>query len=189
MAGLAARTAGRQDRSTFQNEEEPVFRKVDDFVRDWQYELDGTLKVFRSLTDESLGQKVTPDGRSIGRLAWHLAQSLPEMMNRTGLAVTGPGEDEPVPASAAAIADAYEASASSLLEQIRTQWQDDTLLELREMYGEQWANGFTLSALVKHQTHHRGQMTVLMRQAGLKVPGVYGPAREEWAQWDMPAPE
>ena len=37
-----------------------------------------------------------------------------------------------------------------------------------------------LSSLIRHQAHHRGQMTVLMRQAGLPVPGVYGPAREEW---------
>lgn len=166
-----------------------MYRKIDDFVRDWQGELDATLRIFRGLTDESLGQRVTPEGRSIGRLAWHITQSLPEMANRTGLTVTGPGEDEPIPGSAATIADTYEASARSLLEQIRTQWQDDTLLELREMYGDQWSNGFTLNALVKHQTHHRGQITVLMRQAGLKVPGTYGPAREEWAQWGAPAPE
>jgi len=25
-----------------------------------------------------------------------------------------------------------------------------------------------------------------MRQAGLKVPGIYGPAREEWAQYGLP---
>jgi uncharacterized damage-inducible protein DinB len=29
-------------------------------------------------------------------------------------------------------------------------------------------------------------MTVLMRQAGIKVPGVYGPAKEEWAAYGMP---
>lgn len=166
-----------------------MFRKVQDFVMEWQFEMEGTLKVFHALTDESLGQRVTPEGRSIGRLAWHLTQTLPEMMNRTGLVVHGPGEDVPIPASAAAIADAYQAAAASLLEQIRTQWQDDTLLEERDMYGEKWPNGLTLTALVKHQAHHRGQMTVLMRQAGLKVPGLYGPAREEWAQWNMPAPE
>jgi len=43
-----------------------------------------------------------------------------------------------------------------------------------------------LVSLITHQAHHRGQMTVLMRQAGLKVPGVYGPAREEWAAMGMP---
>ncbi len=31
-------------------------------------------------------------------------------------------------------------------------------------------------------------MTVLMRQAGLKVPGTYGPAKEEWGAIGMEAP-
>jgi len=32
-------------------------------------------------------------------------------------------------------------------------------------------------------------MTVLMRQAGLRVPGVYGPAHEDWAGMGMEPPE
>jgi hypothetical protein len=32
-------------------------------------------------------------------------------------------------------------------------------------------------------------MTVLMRQAGLKVPGIYGPAKEEWSIYGAPVPE
>jgi uncharacterized damage-inducible protein DinB len=35
--------------------------------------------------------------------------------------------------------------------------------------------------LVRHLIHHRGQLIVLMREAGLIVPGVYGPSREETA--------
>ena len=46
----------------------------------------------------------------------------------------------------------------------------------------------SLQVLVVHQAHHRGQMTVLMRQAGLTVPGVYGPAREEWTTYGMQPP-
>ena len=55
------------------------------------------------------------------------------------------------------------------------------------MYGQQWKNGTTLRALISHQAHHRGQLTVLMRQAGLRVPGIYGPAREDWASMGMKA--
>lgn len=47
------------------------------------------------------------------------------------------------------------------------------------MYGEIWKINKVLSVVVKHQTHHRGQLTVIMRLAGLKVTGVYGPAKEE----------
>ena len=38
-----------------------------------------------------------------------------------------------------------------------------------------------LNVLIRHQIHHRGQMTILMRQAGVVVPSVYGPSREETA--------
>jgi uncharacterized damage-inducible protein DinB len=62
------------------------------------------------------------------------------------------------------------------------------LLETIAMYGEAWTRGRTLAALVAHQTHHRAQMTVLMRQAGLEVPGVYGPARQEWTAYGMQPP-
>ena len=56
------------------------------------------------------------------------------------------------------------------------------------MYGEKWPRGLSLQVLVVHQAHHRGQMTVLMRQAGLEVPGVYGPSREEWTAYGMQPP-
>jgi uncharacterized damage-inducible protein DinB len=67
-------------------------------------------------------------------------------------------------------------------------WSDATLEVEDDMYGERWPRGATLQSLVVHQAHHRGQMTVLMRQAGLRVPGVYGPAREEWTAYGMPPP-
>lgn len=47
---------------------------------------------------------------------------------------------------------------------------------------------FPLRCLVFHQIHHRGELIVLMRQAGLRVPGLYGPAKEDWATYGIPAP-
>lgn len=166
-----------------------MFRKVSDFDTDWGTEYEGTLKIFRNLTDASLQQRVTPEGRSLGRLAWHITLSIPEMMNRTGLTIDSPPLDAPVPASAAEIVAAYDRLGHAVREQVRERWNDDTLLETKDMYGMQWPNGATLDVLIRHQAHHRAQMTVLMRQAGLKVPGVYGPAREEWGAYGMPAEE
>ncbi len=42
--------------------------------------------------------------------------------------------------------------------------------------------------LIRHHIHHRGQMTELMRQARLKVPGMYGPSKEEVEAFGRPAP-
>jgi uncharacterized damage-inducible protein DinB len=166
-----------------------MFRTIADFEKTWGRESEDTLKVLRALDDRSLGQAVGPGYRTLGRLAWHVTGTIAEMMSRTGLAVEGPADEAPVPTRAADLVSAYESSSRSLLAEIGARWDDAALLAEDEMYGNKWARGFTLLALVMHQAHHRGQMTVLMRQAGLKVPGVYGPALEEWSAFGAPAPE
>jgi len=164
-----------------------MFRRVADFQKAWEQEEASTLKVLETLTDASLGQAVTRHDRTLGRLAWHLATTPAEMMERTGLAIGGPPHDSPPPSSAATIVEAYAAAAKAVASGV-SGWSDATLDVEDEMYGEKWPRGMTLQALVVHQAHHRGQMTVLMRQAGLKVPGVYGPAREEWTAYGMQPP-
>lgn len=165
-----------------------MYRKIDDFVRNWEYESDHTSKVLDALTEDSLRQVVADGHRTLGRLAWHITQTIPEMMNRTGLSVTGVDPHAPVPASLAEIRKAYKDASASLLKEIKANWTDATLEVEDNLYGETWKRGLTVSALVMHQIHHRGQMTVLMRQAGLKVPGLYGPALEDWATYGQPVP-
>jgi len=162
---------------------------ISDFEHLWSSELEGTQKILKHLTDRALSQQVNPQGRTLARLAWHITTSIPEMMSRTGLQLAGPGKDDPIPPSARGIAQAYSEAAISLLEQVKARWTDATLREKDDMYGEQWARGFTLTSLILHQVHHRAQMTVLMRQAGLEIPGLYGPARHEWAAYGMTPPE
>jgi uncharacterized damage-inducible protein DinB len=165
-----------------------VFTRLRHFEACWKNESASTSKLLRGLTDRSLQQAVTPMDRTLGRIAWHLTLTVPEMIRRTGLAVAGPPEDAPVPSAAKVIGDTYDVVSSSLLEEIRSHWTDDVLETEDEMYGNRWKKGLTLLVLVQHQTHHRGQMTVLMRQADLVVPGLYGPAREEWSAYGMAAP-
>ena len=164
-----------------------MFRKVEDFQKAWRYEAEMTGKVLGTLTDASLGQKVTPDGRTLGFLGWHLTLTLGEMLGHVGLKIDAPEQDAECPSSAAEIAAAYEKAAKSVADEINANWNDETLLQEDNMYGETWSRGLTLFYFIAHQAHHRGQMTVLMRQAGLPVPGVYGPSKEEWAAFGAPA--
>jgi uncharacterized damage-inducible protein DinB len=165
-----------------------MYRRVDDFLRNWEYEAASTSKVIGAITDDALNQAVAKGHRTLGRLAWHLAQSIPEMMNQTSLSVTGVDPRAPVPDNVAAIKKAYDDASAALARELGSRWTDDTLGVEDNVYGENWKRGVTLTALLMHQAHHRGQMTVLMRQAGLKVPGVYGPAMEDWAAYGQPAP-
>jgi len=165
-----------------------MIRTIADFDRLWQTEMEATQKIFKHLTTRSLTQEVHPDVRTLGRLAWHVVTSIPEMGARTGLTFPGPAADAPVPATAKEIFDAYNVLAISLLQQVKTGWKDDTLLVEDEMYGEKWMRGLTLQILVLHQIHHRAQMTVVMRLLGLSIPGIYGPAKEEWASFGATPP-
>jgi len=165
-----------------------MVRKIEDFLRNWEYEAASTGKMIAAMTDKTLGQPVAPGHRTLGRLAWHLAQTIPEMMNKTGLSVTGVDPGAPVPDNVAAIKRAYEDASAALVREVKDKWSDATLEIEDNMYGENWKRGITLTALMMHQAHHRGQMTVLLRQAGVRVPGVYGPALEDWAAYGQPEP-
>jgi len=164
-----------------------MIRTLEDFAATWQMESANTVKLMRSLTDASLAQQVAPGGRTLGFLAWHITCTLAEMGGHAKLTVEGPTKQTQadVPAHAADIVTVYERAAASVLVAVKAAWTDAQLGDLIAMYGEQWPKGVVLSALISHQTHHRGQMTVLMRQAGVPVPGMYGPSREEWAAMGM----
>ncbi len=165
-----------------------MYCTIKDFLDDWKFESDATLKMISILTDASLGQKVSPESRSLGFLAWHIALTLGEMGGKAGLKVDGPEEDAPMPPKASAIVSAYRTGAQSIALEAK-KWTDSMLVETIDMYGEPWTRSAALMSLVKHQIHHRAQMTMLMRQAGLKVPGIYGPSREEWSKFGMQAPQ
>jgi len=166
-----------------------MYRKIEDFIKEWGYESESTLKLFKNITNPPLNKKDNENVRSIAVLAWHITITLSEMLNKAGLPVTGPDEHSKPPATITEIITAYESSSRSVIEQVKKLWNDTALLEEVSMYGDTWKKGTVLSVLIKHQAHHRGQLTILMRQSGLKVPGVYGPSKEEWAQWNIPAAE
>ncbi len=166
-----------------------MYYKIEDFKKDWTYESESTLKIFNNLTDESLNKRFSDNVRSLGRLAWHITETIPEMMNRTDLMIEDFTENSPIPEKAVKISSAYKTVSDKLISELSNKWKDENLSDKIKMYGEEWEKGKILSALLMHQIHHRAQMIILMRLAGLKVNGIYGPAREEWSAMNLPAQE
>ncbi|WP_347551107.1 DinB family protein [Pseudalkalibacillus hwajinpoensis] len=156
-----------------------MFRSLEDFIGTWKQEAAQTGRLLDQLTDESLSQQVVADHFTLGKLGIHLSEALAFMMSSAGLDL------EPLPESdsnsATEIAALYKQTADGFVWRLQEQWNDEKLTETTMFFGSETRYGSILFLLLQHQTHHRGQMTVLMRQAGLTVPGMVGPSREEWA--------
>jgi len=165
-----------------------MFRRINDFLDAYRSLSEGTSRLLDAMDDRALGQPVAEGHRTLGRIAWHLVTTVPEMMARTGLPLSSVDPHAPPPASAAEIASAYRAISRELADALARGWGDGALEKTDDMYGETWPRGKTLAALLSHEMHHRGQMTVLLRQAGARVPGLFGPSKEEWGAYGMQEP-
>lgn len=162
-----------------------MYRKIEDFISDWKSEESFTIKIFSKITEGIKSVKATEHTRSMERLAWHITQTLTEMPFRAGIIDTDFLDNKPIPKSFKEIIDTYKTHSHELIELLQQKWTDADLTDEIEVYGQQWERRKVLSVLVKHQAHHRGQMTILMRLQNIEVPGTYGPSKEEWNRFGM----
>jgi uncharacterized damage-inducible protein DinB len=155
-----------------------MFRSIDDFVTTWRHESVGTAAVLSRLTDASLDHRLHPDQRSLGEVAWHIVVSLPEILGKVGVGLEGPSKADAHPKAASQIHSIYVAVATAVPDAVDRAWSDDLVSRL-EFYGAMVPRGEILAITLRHEIHHRGQLTAQMRPAGLMVPGVYGPSADD----------
>ncbi|PYF74051.1 DinB family protein [Pedobacter nutrimenti] len=166
-----------------------MYRNITDFLNDWKYESENTAKVFSMITHQSRQTVLNENVRSLERLAWHLSQTITDFGYRSGLLTSDPLDKQPIPESMTALTAIYQDYAEQFAKAVHSKWTDSSLTDEVDMYGSPWTKGTLLRILITHQSHHRGQMTIIMRMLGLAVPGVYGPTKEEWAGMGIPAQE
>jgi uncharacterized damage-inducible protein DinB len=160
--------------------------ELETFLRVWDKEADKTLALIRALPEGSYDFRPDPSGRSIGEMAWHLAEG--DAYMSAGIAAgkldmtapKPPGIERP--RTIAALAPGYarvHAEAKARLQQL----EPEALGRKIPFFdGTQWSIGEVLwEALLFHHIHHRGQLSTLCRLAGGCSPGMYGPNREEMA--------
>jgi uncharacterized damage-inducible protein DinB len=156
-----------------------VFTTVEQFILLWEQELTQTARLFERLTNDALSQPVVPGHRTLGDLVWHVITAMKEIVGKTGLEFEGPEKTAAQPIAARDLLDAYVQTARSLARAVSQSWTDAGLAEPHDVYDMTWDKATILLVTLHHQIHHRGQITVLMRQAGLKLPAIYGPSADE----------
>ncbi|AOZ93408.1 DinB family protein [Paenibacillus crassostreae] len=165
-----------------------MYVTISNFINEWNKEAILTQNVLDGLTDDSLKQQVYSEGRTLGRIAWHLTTSIPEYLAEFGLKIDVVKNAEDVPTSAKEIAETFKNVSSNATKVIEQQWTDESLKEVQTAFRREQSNATIIMGLIKHIVHHRGQVTVLMRQAGIKPFGVYGPPKEDWIQFGVENP-
>lgn len=156
-----------------------MYRTVQDFLVDWEKTSNGTLKVLESLTDETLKQAIVEGHNTLGWLGWHIATSTAFFAKLVGVDLNSTENPNVVPKEAKKVAETYKKYAEDFKQKVEQILTDEKLLEEVDGFGHPTPRGALLRTLVDHTIHHRGQMTVLLRQAGLRVPSVMGPTKED----------
>lgn len=159
-----------------------MYNSVAEAVGEWRYEARLTQMVMDALTDQSLAQQIPMEGRTLGQLAWHMVTYATTFLAHFGLQLEQLDEKSQVPSTAQEIARRWSEVNESAARAMEEQLTVESLRRVQNTFGREMETGAILALLLKHHAHHRGQVTVLMRMAGLVPPGLYGPTKEGWRQ-------
>lgn len=154
-----------------------MYRTVTDFVNDFKEDSTEMAKNFALLTDDALDASAKEGHYNLGETARHLINSWRSMIAEAGEALAI--ADVPESAGATELQAGWARLSEALPAHIQATWTDAKLAEPIMLWGMEWTNAKVLWEMMKHTVHHHGQMTVLMRLAGLPVHGIYGPSKEE----------
>lgn len=154
-----------------------MYHTLDEFIADFNEDTAEIEKNIAALTDASLSVRPAAGFASLGEVAIHLINAWEYVLAQAGKPWAF--EQLPESASAAQIAAGMARLRAQLPAGIRSGWTDAELAEPVEMWGMAWTRAKVLWEMHKHTLHHHGQLTTLMRLAGLPVHGLFGPSQEE----------
>ena len=161
-----------------------AMNELERFLSTWDREAANTVKLLRALPATQYDFRPDTGGRSLGELAWHLAEGDAYMsygIDRGGFNMIDKPPNIERPRTVEALAPGFERIHEEAVARIRKLAVDDLDREL-PFFGRQVAIREILwDMIISHGVHHRGQLTLMCRLAGGEAPGLYGPNREETA--------
>jgi uncharacterized damage-inducible protein DinB len=159
---------------------------IDSLLQELEQEAHTTRRVLERVPGDQLSWRPHEKARTLGELAMHVA-IIPGAIAELAMSPSPaqvPQFTDPVPKSAADLMPALEeslAKAKKLLDGVN----DATLIETwRLMKGERELFALPRVALLRsimlnHWYHHRGQLSVYLRELDAPIPSIYGPSADE----------
>jgi uncharacterized damage-inducible protein DinB len=139
--------------------------ELQEFSRQWEHETAGTLALLHALPSDQYDFRPDAGGRSLGELAWHLAEvdayvSLGIERGEFRFDVKPPHIERP--RAVEALAAAFRVVHQDAVTRVAGLQAADMDREIRYADGELWAiRDLLWRKLLLHTVHHRGQLTLL----------------------------
>jgi|SRR5215813_10715905 len=158
---------------------------IDEMLDELQQEAQTTRRVLERVPDDKLEWRPHPKARTLGELALHVATvpaGVAELSMRSP--AQAPQFKDPSPATAAELITALDQSIATV-QKLLGGMHDETLLATwRLMDGDRELLAipriaFLRSIMLNHWYHHRGQLSVYLRELDVPVPSIYGPSADE----------
>ncbi len=161
-------------------------RMVDSILMELEQEAGTTRRVLERVPTDKLGWKPHAKSMTLGELAQHVATT-PGMIAE--FACTTPFElpdfgDQPTTGSTAELIKAHDKSIADAKSRLND-FNDAAMMATWTMTkgGKTLFSapriGVIRAIMLNHWYHHRGQLTVYLRQLDVPIPSIYGPSADE----------
>jgi uncharacterized damage-inducible protein DinB len=158
--------------------------ELERFITTWNREADSTMKLLRALPATQYDFRPDAGGRSLGELAWHLAEGDAFMsygIDSGGFSMDMRPPNLERPRSVDALAAGFDRVHQDAVARISKLKPEDLDRTLNFFGRDTPIREILWGMILLHSAHHRGQLSLMCRLAGGQAPGLYGPNREEMA--------
>ena len=158
--------------------------ELERFLQTWDAEAANTVRLLRALPSSQYDFRPDATGRSLGELAWHLAEGEAFMsfgISAGGFSMNMQPPTVERPRTIDGLAPGFERVHQEAVARVRALTAGDLDRTLPFFGRDLSIRDILWNMLISHSVHHRGQLSLMCRLAGGAAPGLYGPNREEMA--------
>jgi uncharacterized damage-inducible protein DinB len=159
---------------------------IDDLLQELEQETGATRRVLERVPNDRLEWRPHSKSMTLGQLAMHVATlpgAIAEVSARPSFDVAT-SVPRPTPKSAAELLPVLDESLANARRVLGAMKESDLAEPWRMMNGDHEVfavprGAFLRATMLNHWYHHRGQLTVYLRQTGALLPAIYGNSADE----------
>jgi uncharacterized damage-inducible protein DinB len=159
---------------------------IDGMLQEFERETQTTRRVLERVPDNQLAWRPHEKARTLGELALHVAMvpgGVAELVASPSPA-QAPQFTDPSPSSASELIPALDQSVAKVKRVLGGMDDAALMATWRLMQGDRELLAvprvaMLRSVMLNHWYHHRGQLTVYLRELGVPIPSIYGPSADE----------